>query len=135
MCEFTDLLLIHCLWTLQKGFVWIPSVRSIRYIYIYHIFIFSVSKIYPFKIWIRDKICGPIIITTSDKDTPSGSVVMWLLVINPSKRFLSQSSGNIIHNTFIYYVLTSRNTIQNILKNTCILYIFSIFEQFISYMI
>ena len=106
MCEFTYLLQIHCLWTLQKDLY--EFLRWDQYgIYVCHIFIFSVSKVYPYKIWIRDTTCGPIIITISDTDTPSGSVVIWLLVINPSKGFLSQSSAN-IHNTFIYYVLTPR---------------------------
>ena len=30
---------------------------------------------------------GLNVITVSDTDTPSGSVVMWLMMINPSKGF------------------------------------------------
>ena len=134
MCEFTDLLLIHCLWTLQKDLY--EFLRWDQYgIYVCHISIFSVSEIYPFKIGIRDTTCGPIIITVSHTDTPCGSVVMWLLVINPSKGFLSQSSGN-IHNTFIYYVLTPQNTIQNILKkHIYFVYFFDIRIIYVIYMI
>ena len=114
MCEFIHLVLIYCLGTPQKDLckllLWEEYGTCV-----YHMIVFSVNNIYPFKTWIWDITYGSSLTTMSDTDTPSGSVVMWLMIINPPKGFVSHSSGN-MPNTLIYYVLTLANSVQNTLK-------------------
>ena len=114
MSEFTHVLLIYCLGTPQKDLYRVLLCDDYGTC-AYHVSVFSVNKIYPFKTWIRHTTCGSSFTTVSDTDTPSGSVVMWLMIINPPKGLVSHSSGN-IPNTLIYYVLTLANYVQNTLK-------------------
>ena len=97
-----------------KGFVSTPSLRTSRYMRLPHGRIFS-NLNYPYKIWIRDTSCGSILTTVSATDTPSGSVVMWLMLITPSKGFLSQLSRN-MPNSLIYDIPTVEKSVQNTLK-------------------